>query len=506
MQPESNTSNFDQQAQLSQVFFDALPQAAVLIDKQHKVCMANSIARSWGVHVGQLLLRPVHPFACAGDDDLIAWRRHLDAALAMVSTDQQSVVQEHVFRGDRLRYTWNPCTENSFMLLVEQLSRQEHRDQASLQTHMQAHTLESLRTFAAGMAHEFNNTLGIISGSMELLRQHKQNHADNIIQPVSQAVERGHSLTESILTFASQNDSSFDNIDIVKVVRSSYNIIKNSVPNDINVVFDCNAESALIRGNAAHIHQVLLHLTSNAIYAIQNSDNTQRGTLHIGLQVEDKTLNQKIRLWVQDNGCGIDPVRRDCIFDPFYTSKPSGQGRGMGLAIVSGIIKKHQGVIDVFSNLNQGTCVDIYLPALSSQTNNSTKGHCCLLVDDDELVRDMTARSLESSGCVCYTADSMDSAIKILNLGIYNFDAVITDWNMPKGNGTELAQYIRANHPELPIVLVSGFVSDHTRQELLDYFDAMLDKPCSAKHIINCLDYLSVTDDTRTFSHESSRP
>ena len=257
------------------------------------------------------------------------------------------------------------------------------------------------------------------------------------------------------------------------------------------LVLDVNVEAAYVLANAAQMHQVLLHLISNAIYAIQHhEDHGQRGALQVGLQIEKSEGKNMARIWVQDNGCGIDSVRLNRVCDPFYTSKPSGEGTGMGLSIVDGIVKKHQGQMEIFSHLNQGTCVDIYLPVLMSQANARPIERSCLLVDDDELVLEMTSRCLEVLGCRCQTASDMDEALKILDLGIYNFDVVVTDWNMPRGNGTALAQQIRQRFPQLPIILVSGYINEDARAELLDMVDAILDKPCSAKQIINCMDYL----------------
>ena len=390
-------------------------------------------------------------------------------------------------------------------------STQQSNEIKSIETHalhnyLQAHKLESLRTFAAGMAHECNNTLGIISGSVELLKQQNETSVDHLIEPIQCAIDRGHQLTESIIAFSNQNETSFENIDIVQVVKNSLDILKTSVPEDIKTVFDCNVETALVRGNAAHIHQIIMHLISNAIYAISHHESQEYlGTLHIGVHVHEEVQGPSVRLWVQDNGCGIDPVRVDRICDPFYTSKPSGEGRGMGLDIVNGIVKKHQGSIQVVSNLNQGTCIDIHIPLLSSERPSLGQGRCCLLVDDDELVLEMTSRSLESMGCQCCTASSMDEAIKMFDLGIYNFDVVITDWNMPKGNGAALAQQVRQRDAEMPIILVSGYVHGSIRSELLNYVDAILDKPCSAKHILDCLDYIVEQQRGRSHVDQVSR-
>lgn len=477
-------------AEFSQDVLDALPDAAIIIDEQYCVQALNPVARSWSLNVGQQLIRPIHPHSAEGNDDLIQWRRTLDVALAKIKTEQRVFEQTLVFQGQRMHYSWMPMPKDACLLLVKYIGSVQEHSQEAINNHMQAHKLESLRTFAAGMAHEFNNAFGIISASLGLMKNKCQD-MDHIYGPIDQAVERGHRLTNSILTFAQQQETSFDNIDLVQVVQNSFNVLKNTMSDDINMVLDINVESAQLRGNAAHIHQVLLHLVSNASYAIQHHlDDGQRGALQIGLHVDTEADKHAVRLWVQDNGCGIDPVRLDRVCDPFYTSKPSGEGTGMGLSVVNGIVKKHQGQMEIYSNLNQGTCVEIRLPVHSSQVETVYQERSCLLVDDDEMVLEMTSRCLEAMGCRCQCASDMDEAIKILDLGIYNFDVVVTDWNMPRGNGTALAQQIRQRFPALPIILVSGYINPEAREELLDMVDAILDKPCSAKQIINCMNYL----------------
>ena len=504
-QQEQHAQTVADEATYNQSVLDALPDAALIIDEQHCVKALNNVARAWSVHVEQHLIRPLHPHSADGNDDLIQWRRTLDAALAKIKTEQRVYEQTLVFQGQRMHYSWMPMHNGECLLVVKHIGTVQEYSQEAINNHMQAHKLESLRTFAAGMAHEFNNAFGIISASLGLMKN-KHQDMNHIYGPIDQAVERGHRLTNSILTFAQQQETSFDNIDLVQVVQNSFNVLKNTMSDDIHMVLDINVESAQMRGNAAQIHQVLLHLVSNASYAIQHhQDDAQRGALQIGLHVDKEADKHAVRLWVQDNGCGIDPVRLDRVCDPFYTSKPSGEGTGMGLSVVNGIIKKHQGQMDIYSNLNQGTCVEIRLPVHSSQSESVTQERSCLLVDDDELVLEMTSRCLEAMGCRCQCAADMDEALKLLDLGIYQFDVVVTDWNMPRGNGTALAQQIRQRFPALPIILVSGYVNPEAREELLDMVDAILDKPCSAKQIINCMNYLVQDAKSQECIDESTR-
>ena len=223
---------------LSQDILEAIPHAAVIIDTQRCVLAANNLAQQWSAQVQQDFMRPLHPRSTQGDDDLIKWRRHIDAALAKINGEQSVFEQTLVFHGHRLRYTWMAMASGSCLITAQSLGSVQAHSEEAIQNHMQAHKLESLCTFAAGMAHEFNNTFGIISASLGLMK-HKQQDFNHIYEPIDQAVARGHRLTDSILAFAQQQETSFDNIDLVQVLQNSFNVIKNTVHDDIHIGLRC---------------------------------------------------------------------------------------------------------------------------------------------------------------------------------------------------------------------------------------------------------------------------
>jgi CheY-like chemotaxis protein len=247
--------------------------------------------------------------------------------------------------------------------------------------------------------------------------------------------------------------------------------IRASLPSTIEIRQNISSKSDLIQGDKTQIHQVILNLCTNAAHAMRD----RGGILEIKLKDERFEANDPdlptelkpgsyLKLTVSDTGCGIEPEVIDRIFDPFYTTKSTGEGTGLGLSVVHGIVKSHNGTIKVYSQPGQGSVFHIFIPKMVSGPSEETKeisvrpggNEHILVVDDEEILVEMGTQRLERLG---YTATGKLSSLEALEAfrnEPNKFNLVVTDYTMPNMTGLELAKEMLQIRPDLPIIMCSG--------------------------------------------------
>ncbi|NWH05558.1 hybrid sensor histidine kinase/response regulator [Desulfobacter latus] len=364
-----------------------------------------------------------------------------------------------------------------------------------------AHKMEAIGTLAGGIAHEFNNMLGIIIGNTELALDDipESNPATDYIQEVKVASLRAKDVVQKLLSVARKTPESRKPIRIGTVIKDALNLMRRTIPATIDIRTDITCSDEMILGDLTEITQVVINLCTNSVHAMAE----ESGILQVGLDTlqvnrasafydEDLKPGDYVRLTVTDTGKGIEAAYMDRIYDPYFTTKDVDQGLGMGLAVVHGIVKKHDGAIKIQSVVGRGTTVDVLFPLIEAQTETGTeqiktlqKGKERILVVDDEpsIVRLIT-QMLTRSGYEVVGETSSASALNVFKDTPEQFDLVISDMSMPEISGDQLAQAIKQIRPGIPIIICTGHSNrmDENRANQLG-IDAFITKPFSRKNI-----------------------
>ncbi|MEN6474023.1 MAG: response regulator [Syntrophaceae bacterium] len=359
---------------------------------------------------------------------------------------------------------------------IEHASRLKEIEEESkrLQTRlMQVQKLEAIGTLAGGIAHDFNNILSTVLGYTELakLKLEQGQAIAGELDEVLKAGIRARDLIRQILTFSRQADIQRTPLEIVPLIKETVKFLRASLPATIEIRQDLKASHGLILADPTQIHQVLMNLCTNATHAMQGEGRLEIRLSELNLD-QEASLTYKgllpgryLRLSISDNGRGIPREIIDKIFDPFFTTKERGEGSGMGLAVVHGIIADMHGAITVASQPGLGTTFHVLFPALEGKADTHAykpatlrKGHGRILfVDDEEGVLASGQGILEHLGYEVEAFDSAPAALEIFARDPKAFDLVLTDMTMPKMTGLEFAAQLRKIRPRVPIMLSTGF-------------------------------------------------
>jgi len=349
----------------------------------------------------------------------------------------------------------------------------------------QTQKLESIGNLAGGIAHDFNNILSSIIGYTELALDdvEKGSLLDNNLQEVYKAGKRARDLVKQILAFARQSDEQRKPIQVDTIAKESLKLIRSTIPTSIEIKQNIESNSPIM-GNATQVHQLFMNLCTNAAQAMEDTG----GILEVGLkdvELDDKSsltqLDLKpgnyVKVIVSDTGPGIAPDIIDSIFEPYFTTKGVGEGTGMGLALVHGIVETHGGKITVDSKLGKGTVFSIYLPITKKsedyrryEEEKLPSGTERILFVDDELpIAKMGGQILERLGYKVTVRTSSVEALELFRSKPNGFDLVITDMTMPNMTGDKLAMELIAFRSDIPVILCTGYskkISDETALEI----------------------------------------
>jgi signal transduction histidine kinase/CheY-like chemotaxis protein len=364
----------------------------------------------------------------------------------------------------------------------------------------QALKMEAIGTLAGGIAHDFNNILQPIIGytEMALNALSPSNSLRNNLVQVLNASLRAKELVGQILTISrSTQEQQRIPIDISSIIKEALKLLRSSLPTSIEIRQDI--QMGVAQADATQIHQVLMNLCTNAAHAMDGE-----GILEVRLSpvdlIESDLADQSIvdlkpgpyiKLCVSDTGCGMNAKTIERIFDPYFTTKQVGKGNGLGLAVVRGIVKRHDGAVSVTSAPGKGTTFSIYIPRLETaakipvETSHETPTgtESILLLDDDQTVVEMGTSILEHLGYkVTAEIDSL-RAIEVFSAGPDNFDLIITDHTMPNLTGMDLAKKVRRIRPDMPIILCTGFSEKITPGSVKEFDIELLMKPYGLRQI-----------------------
>jgi two-component system, cell cycle sensor histidine kinase and response regulator CckA len=338
--------------------------------------------------------------------------------------------------------------------------------------------IEAVGTLAGGIAHEFNNVLAVIGGSLTLARADlpADHPAQERLDQIERAAGRGADVVRQVLTFSRYNDAPRRRVvQLAAVVGEAARFLRATLPAQVAIDTTCPADLPPIEADATQLHQILMNLATNASYAMPDGGRLELSLAAVSVDAEKPALavdlkpGRYVRLSVQDSGRGIDREALERIFEPFFTTKGA-EGTGLGLAVVHGIVKSHGGSISVYSEPRRGTVFHLYFPASArsvsaeAPTPKATvggQGERIVFVDDESTIVSLFSLILERLGYRVAGFDVPEEALAAVRADPGAVDLVITDLSMPKMDGPALVRELLAVRPDLPIVMSTGYVGEH---------------------------------------------
>ncbi|MEW5912314.1 MAG: PAS domain S-box protein [Thermodesulfobacteriota bacterium] len=357
---------------------------------------------------------------------------------------------------------------------ITELKRAQ-QDKESLQAQLrQAQKLEAIGTLAGGIAHDFNNILAAMMGYTELALQDlpAQGKAGGHLQQVLQAGDRAKGLVRQILSFSRPEAQDKRPLRLTPVIQDTAKLLRATIPSTVEMRLELKAERDLVLADPVQMRQLIMNLCTNAAQAMED------GGGRLTVRLENRALPKQgdrpseleagdyLLLTVSDTGQGMTPEVAERIFEPFFTTKQMERGTGMGLAVVHGIVKGHQGAINFSSRPGRGTTFRVYLPlspdAGATEEPPQEQGECkgserILFLDDEPSLAEIGRRSLTKLGYRVTALTDSVQALELLRSRPDDFDLIITDFTMPGLTGLALAQQVLALRPQMPIIICTGF-------------------------------------------------
>ncbi|MBF0120036.1 MAG: response regulator [Desulfobacterales bacterium] len=367
--------------------------------------------------------------------------------------------------------------------LKNEITRREHAEKEHKKLYeqlLESHKMNTIGTLAGGVAHNFNNILSIIIGYTQIALENEippDSPAKDSLKNVIKASIRAKDLVNQLLTFSCKQMTRKGNTSVALVIKESMYLLKASLPANIELKVEISEDTGMILGDSVQIQQIILNLVSNAKDSMSHDGGVLKITLdNFDIKKDSENIFQDanegayIKLSVSDTGHGINKDIINNIFDPFFTTKEVGQGMGMGLPVIYGIVKNHNGFINVKSKIGKGTVFDIIFPIVidikQKDLNKKEKieddkiyhGHGnILLVDDEALLGSVYKTILSGLGySVDFYLDSID-ALKTFQNNPNKFDLVIADIDLPNMTGYDLSMKILEIRSDIPVILITGY-------------------------------------------------
>ena len=439
-----------------------------------------------GVTRSALITQPLTRFILPEDQDI--YYRHRKQ---LFETHQPQICELRLMRMDnppfwaRLEATTAQDSENdpvSCRIAISDITerKQAETDREILQAQLiQSQKMESVGRLAGGVAHDFNNMLGVILGNVEFLLDEvdcaSPLHED--LMEIRKATERSTDLTRKLLAFARKQPMAPEVIDLNETVKGMLKMLRRIIGEDIECVWLSGEDLWPVKMDPSQIDQILANLCVNARDAITDVGKITIETAPTTFDKEYCGKNPEcvpgeyIMLAVDDNGCGMDKETMSKLFEPFFTTKEAGKGTGLGLATIYGIVKQNNGFIDVHSEPHHGTCFRIYLPRYMGAIEpipkkelappSTTQGHeTILLVEDEPAFLKMTATMLKHLGYTVISAATPIEAIHLSETYAGDIHLLMTDVVMPEMNGRDLAKRLLSLYPNLKCLFMSGYTAN----------------------------------------------
>ena len=383
---------------------------------------------------------------------------------------------------------------------LKQAEREKERLEKQLQ---QAQKMEAIGTLAGGIAHDFNNILSIIIGYTELILMNGNvdEEVRQNLKEVFNASKHARDMVKQILAFSRQSKNERKPIQMTHIVKEAIKLLRASLPTTISIEQHIEKNIGIIEADPTQIQQVMMNLCTNAAHAINEEDGVLKidlGNIELDQTASDKIPDLKpgsyLKLSVSDTGHGIHPNAQKKIFNPYFTTKEKGEGTGLGLAVVQGIIKSHNGAITLESEVGKGATFHVYLPTIQREVSEAEIESTSLpmgqerilLVDDEQPLVEIGKQMLERLGYTVSARTSSVEALELFKAQPNRFDLVITDIVMPNMTGDKLAENLMGIRADIPIILCTGYSEKFTRSPAADMgIQSFLMKPLVMQDLAN---------------------
>ena len=366
----------------------------------------------------------------------------------------------------------------SFRDITARQKAEQEKGQLELQLR-QAQKMEAIGTLAGGIAHDFNNILSAILGYTELAYMDSQDEGKEKAEllEVLNAANRAKDLVKQILAFSRRSEEEKRPLKIQHIIKEVLKLLRASIPTTVEIRHNIDMTCGPVQADPTQIHQLLMNLCTNAVQVLENEGMLEISLDEITLNKSDLIMYPEIKpglfvhLAVKDDGKGMDRSVQERIFDPFFTTKEVGEGTGMGLAMVYGIVQSYGGLITVDSAPGKGSVFHVYLPVVRSQAVDKKDNdreekirimggnETVLFIDDEETITDLAGKFLKRLGYNVIAKNRSRDALKYFRDNVNRIDVVLTDQTMPGMTGADLAVEILKIRPDMPIILCTGYSS-----------------------------------------------
>lgn len=374
-----------------------------------------------------------------------------------------------------------------------------------------AQRVEALGRLASGVAHDFNNSLTIITGSAEIaqLEPDLPDRVASSLNAIKRASLHAADMTRSLLAFGRKDPTKLEHVEVGELLNSMAESLGRLLPEDIQFRIS-DVTQAVVQIDRAELERALLNLVINAKDSIE-----RQGEIVVGcrsIEVTEDSMNKPgtyVEIWVKDNGRGMTDEVKAKVFEPFYTTKPVGKGTGMGMAILHGVIKEAKGDIKIESSVGAGTTVSLYIPQVDKPiTRDSTKSTAIdfhgtagrsvsiLIVEDNPEVLTVTAKTIENAGYTVSQATDGDSALKLIEESETQFDLLCIDGVIPGTSSAKVIEFVQRNYPDTRIIVCSGYIEEELLLRGIRTGElAYVKKPYLSSELLGCIrDELGLTD------------
>jgi PAS domain S-box-containing protein len=472
---------------------DLVPHYIFAKDQQGQFLIVNrAVAELNGTTVERMLAGTVESIAHSPEDA----QRYLAEDREVIRSGRPTVIPEevmtdweghpHLVQTTKIPFTFSGSGAAAVLGvsidITERKRAEAERDHLEQQLR-RAQKMEAIGTLAGGIAHDFNNILTSILGFSDLLGKRLQHDQDAMrdIEQITQGGRRAAELVRQILTFSRQQRQSRSVIPLQSTIEEALRLLRAAIPTSVEFVVTIDPSAPPVLADATQIHQVMMNLGANAAAAVESS-------LHARLEIDyerceiDRAFASShpglkpgphVCLRVRDNGHGMDAATLERAFEPFFTTKDPTRGTGLGLAVVHGIVRDHDGTVTVESAPGVGTTFRIFLPAhaapelvLPAERAGLRRGagERVLCIDDESANAQLLERILRSLGYAVRSFTSPQAALTAFRAAPESFDLVITDLTMPLMSGVELGIEVMATRAEMPVLLITGFSGSITEE------------------------------------------
>jgi len=468
--------------------------AVITIDDDQRVTYVNAAAeRQYGVAASEALGRRLSEMF------QYRWLRHEDEALAAAALRETGCWRGenvHVKRSGEAIHVESSVSRlhvgegmrSGTLAVIRDITERKKAEQehALLEAQLrEAQKLEAIGTLAGGVAHDFNNILGTILINAELARQDASSNIQALVSltEIEKASRRARDLVQQILAFSRRQLTSRQVVSVPSIAEECARLLRAGLLGGMRIECRCAADTPSILADATQLTQVLLNLGVNAAQAMEG----RPGSIDIradGIALDESSARPDLglrpgryaRIVVSDTGHGMDAATQRRIFEPFFTTRPPGKGTGLGLSVVHGIVQAHEGAIVVHSELGTGSRFELYFPrandapAAPDSTETAAPageghGRHILYIDDDQPQLFASRRMLERWGYRVSAYFEQREALDAVLTGKLRVDLVVTDFNMSGTSGLEIAKAIHDALPDLPVIMVSGYINDALRAQ-----------------------------------------